>query len=459
MSLIERIRAVVRTRLYQFQVGGVRFLEERNGRAIIGDEMGLGKSLQAVTWLALHPEARPAIILCPASVKYHWQRELWNHARITSVVLSSQKAARQDIHEDVVIINYDILRHWQDVLKTTGPKAIVIDELQRIKNRGAKRSRSSTALGAGVPHIIALSGTPIISRPVEFFPTLQLVEPLEYKSFWQYAFAYCGPKRGFRGRGWDFGGASNTTELHRRVSKLMIRRMKLDVLKDLPAKTRSVIPADIDNRAEYQRAKHDFIAWLAAKRGSSAALRASRAEAVVRLGALKHLAAEGKVAAAVAFIKEWLEDTNQKLVVFAIHHTIIDRLVEAFPAAAVLTGRTAAADRTRAIDRFQTDPACRLFFGNIQAAGEGITLHAAADMLVLELGWTPAEHAQAEDRIHRIGQTAERVHIRYLLARDTIEEAVLELINKKREVVGRVVDGEVAAVPMIIMDSLLKETE
>jgi SWI/SNF-related matrix-associated actin-dependent regulator 1 of chromatin subfamily A len=337
------------------------------------------------------------------------------------------------------------------------PKVIIIDECQRIKNRTAKRTRACTGLAKTTEHIIALSGTPITNRAAEFFPVLQIIEPKQFPSWWRYAFRYCAPKRAFRGRGWDFSGASNTEELHQQVSRIMIRRMKTEVLKELPLKTRTIIPVDIDNRADYEKAKKDFIQWLAKKKGSDAAIRASRAEAVVKLGALKHLAAEGKVYRAVEYITEWLEDTQNKLVVFGIHHSIIDRLTEAFPHAAVVTGQVSTTNRLRAVDRFQMDPQCRLFLGNIQAAGEGITLHAASDMLVLELGWTPAEHDQAEDRINRIGQTADHVSIRYMVARNTIEESILKLIEAKRDVVGKIIDGgRAATVPMIIMDELLK---
>lgn len=456
ISVGPRIKRAVRATLFRFQIRGVRFLEQRNGRAIIGDDMGLGKTMTALTWMAIHPELRPAVIICPSSVKYHWQRELWNHARIPSVVLSGQTPSRGMLYEDIVILNYDILRFWSDTLKAFTPKVLVLDEFQRVKNRQAKRSRASTVLAQGMPHILALSGTPIISRPVEFFPVLQMIEPDEFKSFWAYAFRYCAPKRGFRGRGWDFSGASNTNELHQKVSKLMIRRMKSDVLADLPAKTRSVIPVDISNRKEYEKARDNFIQWLASKKGNDAALRASRAEAVVRLGALKHLAAEGKIEDAIDSINEWMEDTDRKLVVFAIHHSIINQLVEAFPSAAVVTGAVGTAERSKAVDRFQLDPACRLFFGNMQAAGEGITLHAASDMLILELGWTPAEHDQTEDRINRIGQTADHVHIRYMVAKNTVEEDVMALIDSKRDVVGQVIDGRsVSTVQMTVIDRLL----
>ena len=460
-SVGTRMARLLRTTPYRFQIRGVRFVEDRGGRAIIADQMGLGKTLQAIAWLALHPEARPAVVVCPSSMKWQWQRELWGHARIRSSVLSGQRPLRQDMAEPVWVINYDILRFWADTINAQAPRALIVDECQRIKNPRAKRARAVAAVGKAAPHIIALSGTPIISRPIEFFPVLQLIAPGEYRSRWQFAFRYCAPKRGWQGRGWDFSGASHLEELHERVGKLMIRRMRADVLPDLPHTQRTVVPIEIDNRKEYDRAVARFIEWLAERRGADAAVRAMRAEAVVKLGALKHLAAEGKMAAAVEMIQEWLEDTDEKLVVFAIHHSIIDRLCEAFPTAAVVTGKVTGADRVKAVDRFQQDPKCRLFLGNIQAAGEGITLHAASNMLVLELGWTPAEHDQAEDRINRIGQRAAHVDVRYIVAQGTIEERVLALINSKRDTVSRVVDGratnDTISIPDAIIGELMKE--
>lgn len=465
MSLVAKIRSVLRTTPYQFQVGGIRFLEERNGRAIIGDDCGLGKCLMSISWLMLHPEARPAIILCPASVKYVWHNELKKHAGARSTILSGQTPDRAslagDLKGQIFICNYDILRFWLPLL-AINPQAVIIDECQRISNRKAKRSIATSTLAKASPHVIGLSGTPITSRPVQFFPILQMIDPKQFASFWWYAFRFCAPKRGWQGRGWDFSGASHTEELHERISKLMIRRMKVDVLKDLPAKVRTIMPVDIDNRQEYERARDDFIKWLTSKKGNAAAVRAARAEAIVRLGSLKHLAAEGKLGAAVAFIREWLEDTDLKLAVYAIHHSILDRLMAAFPGAATVTGRSSPKDRESEVHRFQTDPNCRLFFGNIQAAGEGITLHAASDMLVLELGWTPAEHDQCEDRILRIGQTSDHVQIRYMIAQNTIEEDILDLINRKRDMISRVVDGKASKdrmnIPGIIINGLLKGT-
>lgn len=436
-----RIRAALRTPPMRFQVRGVRFLEALNGRAIIGDEMGLGKTLETIAWMCLHPEARPAIIVCPATVKEVWLRQIREHTpHMDATVLEGRSTYHGTLRSGIAIINYDILQHWADRLISLGPRLLVIDECHRIANHKANRTRACISIGRIAKHVIALSGTPIVNRPIEFFSALNLIAPAAFPSRWKYAMQYCNPKIGYGGH-WNFNGASHVEELHERVSKLMIRRTKDEVLKDLPPKTRTTIPVEVDNRADYEEAKADFLQWLEDRKGEDAANRAAGALALVRLGGLKRIAAEGKMKTAITWIREWTEDTDQKLVIFAIHRSVVEMLQEAFPGSPCVYGGVSGPKRTEAVDRFQNDPKCQLFIGNIKSAGEGITLHSAANELFLEIGWTPAEHDQAEDRIRRIGQTAKHINIYYMVAQNTIEEHVLDVIEAKRRLVNRVVDG------------------
>jgi SWI/SNF-related matrix-associated actin-dependent regulator 1 of chromatin subfamily A len=269
-----------------------------------------------------------------------------------------------------------------------------------------------------------------------------MVAPKLFPSFSKYAFRYCDPKPGWRGQGWRFDGATNIEELHERVKSVMIRRTKAEVLKELPPKVRSVLRVPIANRKEYDRARTDFITWVKSTQGQKAADSARRAEALVRLGALKQIAAQGKLGSILQWTRDWLEETGEKLVIFGVHRVILDTLAQELPESAVVHGGTAQNVRERNILTFQTDPRCRVFIGSIKAAGVGLTLTASSTVLFAELGWTPAEHDQAEDRVHRIGQTSDSVMIHYIVGEETIEQHIVEMIERKRDVLSRVLDGK-----------------
>ncbi len=439
-----KLRERMKSKLRRYQIRGVRFLAKAGGRAILGDDMGVGKTIQAIGWTVLNQAARPIVIVCPASVKYGWQWQLAKHAGIRSVVLEGRTPDRMKLAgSDVWVINYDILKAWLPVLKARRPKLLIVDECHRIQNRKTQRTKACLDLGKKAPHVIAISGTPITSRPIQFFPILHLIAPSIFPSFWDYAFRYCDPKRAFRGRGWDLRGADNLDELHELVSGLMIRRMKADVLKELPPKTRTIIPVRLDNQAEYAEAEQDFLHWLGKAKGSKAVRRARGAEGLIRLGALQHLSARGKLATITQWIKDWWEDGGGKLVVFAIHQDILKQLHKTFPSAVRVDGTVTAAKREAAVRRFQKDRNCKLFLGNLKAAGEGIDLYASSTVLFTEIGWTAAEHEQAEDRVLRYGQKASRVDAFYFIGRDTVDEDnLLDVVRVKGQVCADILDGK-----------------
>jgi len=425
--------------LFPFQKAGVAFIEAHEGRVVIGDEMGLGKTAQALAWLQLHPELRPAVIVCPASLKLNWEKEVRMWLPDPSVEILQGKKP-YPVSADLLIINYDILSNWVDALVELKVKAIVFDEVHFLKNKGTARTKAALKLGKKCKHILALSGTPIVNRPVEFFNCLNLLRPDLWPSFWQYAQRYCGAVH--NGYGWDFTGATNTEELHKKLTRtVMIRRIKKEVLKDLPAKRRVVVPTEIDNLSDYQWAEEDFAGWLRSNKDRVLGERTLSAKALAKIEYLKQLAAKGKMTGVIEWIQNFL-DSGSKLVVFATHHEVIDRLKEEFKGVAVkLDGRDSAKTKQAAIDKFQQNDKIRLFVGNIKAAGVGITLTAASDVLFVELGWTPGDHDQAEDRVHRIGQK-DSVTAWYLIASGTVEEQIAELLDKKREILTLLLDGE-----------------
>lgn len=440
--------------LFPFQSKGVSFIEQRNGRALIADEMGLGKTVQAIAWLQLHKEKRPAVIVVPSSLKLNWKREIENWMFPVPKVQILSGTSLSPITGQIVIINYDILHAWATWLSDQNPQVLIIDEVHYTKSSKAQRTKAVQALAKGIPHVIALSGTPIVNRPIEAFNAIKLIDPLVVPNFWNYAHKYCNARN--NGFGWDFSGASNQDELHRILTNsLMIRRKKSDVLKDLPDKIRSWTPIELDNQKEYDRAETNFIQFVREKKGESAAAKASNAEALAEIEGLKQLAIQGKMKAVLNWIEDFLE-VDGILVVMAVHRFVIDTIVEHFPKICVkVDGSVSITDRQTAVDRFQNDPTVRLFVGNIKAAGVGLTLTAASNVAFVELPWTPGDLTQAEDRCHRIGQK-QTVNIHYLLAAGTIEEKIARLLDRKRKVLDAVLDGKETEEESLLME-LLKE--
>lgn len=427
--------------LYPFQRQGVAFIESRNGKALIGDEMGLGKTAQALAWLQLHPEKRPAIVVCPASLKLNWAKEIriWMPSPQKVQIVSGKKNGYALIG-DIIIINYDILDAWLGAITAYNPSVVIFDEIHYGKNADTIRTKAMKKLAKIAPHVIGLSGTPIVNRAIEFFNPINMIRQDLFPSYWRFAHEYTNARN--NGFGWEFKGSRNADKLHKILTEtIMVRRRKEDVLPELPPKTYTVIPFEIDNRGEYQEAANDIVAWIAENEGRIPAERASRARVLVEFEKLKQLAVRGKMASAIDWISDFLE-SGQKLVVFATHTETLNLLQEKFGDVSVRRdGTMNQADKQKAVDRFQNDDSVRLFLGNVKAAGVGITLTAASNVAFMELPWTPGDLVQAEDRCHRIGQ-ADNVTVWYLTALGTVDETVAAILSEKTKTLDAVLDGK-----------------
>ena len=422
--------------------------------------MRLGKTVQALAWLQLRPELRPAIVVCPATVKINWERETKAWLSSPNTQILNGRWGGQETNADIIIVNYDILadihdkkkrviqQGWLPALRNVHAKVLILDECQKISNNSA-RTKAIKTLAKNIPHILGLSGTPIRKRPIQFYNILQLIDKqLLPPSRFEYATRYCGAHH--NGFGWDFNGASNIEELHHIISRVMIRRTQKEIYPELPERIRSYIPLELDNRKEYDAAENNFTTW--AKEQAVITHR----ELQNRTEALKQLATKGKMKNAVQWIKDFLDGSEEKLVVFAWHHFAIHHLMEAFPGVSVqVTGAVTGAARQSAIDSFQTDPTRRLFLGNIEAGGIGISLAAASTVAFVELGQGPSDHDQAEQRIFHIGKT-DVLTTYYLLGENTIEERVARLIDRERKVLSQLLDGKPAEHESLLW-TLIKE--
>ena len=420
--------------MMDFQKAGLAFTESTGGNVMIADQMGLGKTIQALAYLALHPDLRPVVVVCPASLKLNWEREaeMWLETGETTEVINGGKI--KALSGDIVIINYDILSKQLPVLKGYDPQVLIFDESHSIKTPKAARSKAAAQLAKTVPHKILLTGTPVLNRPSELWNQLCIINPKRYnsKSFFSWHKKYTAAHQLHFGQKtvWDFSGSSNLDKLAESLKGIMIRRTKAEVLPELPAKRRQTLLVQIDNRREYNHAEKDFLSWLKEQKGQAAADRGSSVEQLSMVEALRQIAIQGKMKQAIEWIRDFLE-TGEKIVVFATHRATVDALMTEFSKVAVrLDGGMCAEEKQLSVDRFQGDDGIRLFIGNIQAAGVGITLTAASNTLFVELGWTPSLHEQAEDRQHRIGQK-NAVNVYYMIASDTIDEKIMDMLEAK----------------------------
>jgi len=459
-------------RLFPYQKEGVIFLQGKNGSAIIGDEQGLGKTCQYLTWLDLNPSIRPALIICPASLKLNWEKEIkmWVKSKNKTHIITG-KTLHALPKRDIYIINYDILgdakldrkdqkpkpKGWIVELEKIGLESIVCDEIQRIKSSDAQRSRAALWLAKRVERRCGLSGTPIKNKAVELFNPVNFVSDSIFPSFWRFTDEFTVKEH--NGFGWSFKGVRNAEKLHKILTEtIMIRRKKDQVLKDLPPKTRATIPMEIKNKKEYEKVMAGFRAWLHGtyrdKAGGLHSNADNPAARMVEMEKLKQAVIAGKMDMCIEWIEDFLE-SEKKLVIFAVHKETLDILQKRFPDISVrLDGGTAAKNRQKIVDQFQTDDNIKLFLGNIIAAGEGITLTAANDVAFMEYPFCPSDVVQAEDRTHRIGQK-NNVSCWYLVAAGTIEEKIVTMLQEKAKVLDQILDGK-SVDDSSIFDDLLK---
>ena len=428
--------AVLGGELAPFQWAAVRYALDARG-TFLADEQGLGKTVEALTAIEADG-AFPAVVVCPASMKLGWERETqrWLPHRSVTVVHGRGAVPRE---AEITIVNYEVVAAHHHALTRKRPRALVVDESHYCKNPQAKRTQAVRRMAAAVAPgglRLALSGTPVLNHAEELIAQLRIIGRLEeFGSGASFA-------RQFRGQ-------LSEERLHWHMRRAcFVRRLKSEVLPQLPPKRQVVIPVALTNEAEYRLAERDVIEWLRSQPLDLSELNARiaatlRAQRLAQLGTLQRLAARGKLAAALAWIEDFLA-SDEPLVVFARHVEVQRAVLARFPRAAHLLGEDSLERREAAIGAFQQPDGPQLIVCATRVAAQGITLTRASNVAFLELEWTPAMHDQAEDRCHRIGQR-DAVTAWYLLAAGTIDETMARLIQSKRAVVAAVTDGRVLA--------------
>jgi SWI/SNF-related matrix-associated actin-dependent regulator of chromatin subfamily A-like protein 1 len=438
--------------LHPFQRAGVRYALARR-RTFIADEQGLGKTVQALATIE-KDEAFPTVVVCPASMKLVWEREAkhWLPRRRVAVLggRTDDVWDEETAAAEIIVLNYDILDWHADRLAEVQPRALILDESHYVKNARAARTKAALELAERLPDDalrLALTGTPILNRAEELVSQLRVLGRL--KDFGSGARL----TRRFRSAGSD-------DRLHWNLrAHCYVRRTKQQVLPQLPAKRHDTVPVLLSNEHEYRLAERDVIAWLQTlpldlRTIDAKVAAALRAEQLVRLNNLRQLAARGKLPTALAWVADFLE-SGEPIVVFAEHIATQKAVLERFPGALHILGSDTSVERQRAVDSFQSEDGPQLIVCSLKAASQGITLTRASNVAFLELDWTPARHDQAEDRLHRIGQDS-AVTAWYLLAPDTIDETMAELLERKRSLIDAVTDGQVRDEERLV-DAVVRE--
>jgi SWI/SNF-related matrix-associated actin-dependent regulator 1 of chromatin subfamily A len=446
--------------LYPFQKVAVAFAEASGGQCLIGDEMGIGKTISAIGYAVLHPEARPALVVCPANVKYNWVNELTKWLPDESICIINK--GKDEVHmADFIIINYDLMTKKKEALMKLAPRLTIIDEIHYLKNKKAKRTEATLAVAKVSGSVIALSGTAIASRPSEFFNTLNLMRPDQFPSFWSFGQRYCDPYH--NGYAWNFDGASNIKELNERTRDLCIRRLKKEVLPELPPKQRTFLPIhlDRDTRRPYDLAQEEWDRRIDDYYLNNEPMPSGLM--LNMLSDLRHICGRIKVPYAVNWIGEYHSQTGNPIVVFTHHRDVMSELHQHLKAVKqyapltidVINGDVASKARQDIVDNFQ-DGQIDVLICNTMAAKEGITLTIADTVLFLEREWVPTDEEQAEDRLHRIGQESS-VHAVYISVAGTIDEHFDRVVESKRRVVKAVLDGGTTDERQGLVSELIKK--
>lgn len=476
---------------YDYQKQAVLFFEKANGNAILADQPGLGKSNSALTYAVKNNYK--ALVVCPASLKLNWRNEIQKFSNEKAFIFKYKPKKKSG--EIIVtkeeslfhIINYESLETyielkfshkcsfvdcgWEEIntkrkykecpkcLRINSIKSrqngldfisdkegielipkdynlIILDESHYIKSNKTLRFLVVKKALSTIPKKLLLSGTAIKNRPIEFFTSLNLIDPQEFKNMHMFGLRYCaGYQNDFNG--WDYSGASNLEELYQRISPYFIRRLKKDVLSYLPPKTYTNIPIELSNEEyrEYKKIEKGIV--------DESEETDNEANYLARFQKLKQFTSHIKTERAIELIQNII-DSDEKIVIFTEYIAVVEKLYKHFEKYAVaFTGQHNMVDKQAAVDKFMNDNNCKVFIGTIGAAGVGITLTSASVSLFISSPFSPADKEQAEDRIHRITSTADKIQIITLVCNDTLDEDIEKMLIEKHEIVSKVLDGKV----------------
>jgi len=449
--------------LYEYQKLGIEFLLNSGGKALLADSPGVGKTAQALGYLTHSNHAR-TLIICPASVKFSWESEIEKWTNLTSYVVDP-KTQFQDIPHNVqcVIINFDVLKKFYNEFMKYKWDCLIVDECHMIKSQTAIRSKAVKGLSRGIPNVILLTGTPVLSRPAEIFNALNIIDPIVWNNYYHFATRYCEGHQGYWG--FEAKGASNLEELKERISKYFLRRTKEEVLPELPSKNRITIPIDLpyEARKQYELVESNLVKYLKEYKKDKTEkeiAKSLQAEKLVKLNLLREVNAMGKIETVKELIDGIIE-ADEKVLVFSSFNAPLKELAEQYEENSVLLlGETPVDERGEIVKKFQNNSNTKIFFGGTRSAGVGITLTAASNVIFLDIPWNPADLEQAENRAHRPGATYESLNIYQIISRDSIDGFMKRLLEKKQGIIDQLMlDTEEVEEENSMIDDYIKQLE
>lgn len=433
-------------KLMPYQVDGVKFLQAANARALLADEQGLGKTIQALALIKLNRnDLLPAIIVCPTTVKLQWHHEIVDKCGVegflTQVISSSKEKAAPGF--DIYVTTYDLMKSEKcfDLVRDR-IKLVILDECQRIKNHLSGRAKAIQRMCKDIEHIVPLSGTPIKNNAGEYFTVLNLIQPQMFPNYSWFIERECDSYN--NGYGYKVGGLRNSELFHDKTKDFILRRTKAEVLKDLPELTRRFHHVELDRRFNkaYAQALQELDDLMYDED-------ATMSNKIALMTKMRQITGIGKVDSAVDYVTEFLLSSERKIVIFVHHHNVADMLKikldswlldGGYNQTLNLHSGLSSDNRQGLIDKFK-DENYRVMIASTLASGEGINLQFCSDAIMLERQWNPANEEQAEGRFHRFGQI-NPVGITYMIASETIDEYFTELVEQKRAVVASALDNK-----------------
>ena len=410
-------------------------------RFILADDMGLGKTTSTII-AALETKAKKILIICPASLKINWQREIENYTD-RSVYIAEGKHFSTE--HDFVIVNYDILKNFYDLkdkenslITKSNFELIVIDEAHYIQNGQAQRTKLVNSFVKSVDKLWLLTGTPMTSRPMNYYNLLFLIESPVAQNWMAYAIRYCQGyqfKAGNR-KIWNVSGASNLEELRDRTSRQVLRRLKTEVL-DLPDKIISPIYLRLKSKL-YEGLMGEYYDWYKNKKEESSSLTVQFS----KLMKVRQVIAEEKINDTIELAQNII-DQDKKVIIFTNFTDTLQKIHSHFGKQSVyLDGSCTKPQRQYAVDQFQENDKIKVFVGNLRAAGVGITLTAGEAVIMNDLSFVPSDHDQAQDRAYRYGQK-NSVSVYYPIFENTIEGVIYDMLSKKKNIIDTVMGDNI----------------
>jgi SWI/SNF-related matrix-associated actin-dependent regulator 1 of chromatin subfamily A len=400
-------------------------------RFILADDMGLGKTTSTII-ATLETGCKKILIICPASLKINWEREIRNYTD-RSVYISEGKNFSTE--HDFVIVNYDILKNFYDIknkentqIYQFNPDLIIIDEAHYVQNGQAQRTKLVNHFTKRAERVWLLSGTPMTNRPMNYYNLLNIIESPVAQNWMAYAIRYCQGYQINAGKRkvWIVNGASNLEELRDRTSKQFLRRLKEEVL-DLPEKIITPVYLRLKSK-EYETLMGEYYDWYRTNTGENSSLTIQFS----KLMKVRQVIAEEKISQTIELAENILEQ-GKKVIIFTNFTDTLNKLNEHFGKISVkLDGSSTKPQRQYAVDQFQENDKIKVFVGNMKAAGVGLTLTAAEAVIINDLSFVPGDMSQAEDRAYRIGQK-NSVLVYYPIFENTIEGVVYDIVNTKKQ--------------------------